>query len=119
MDILAENSLFFMPLLVGSIFIITGFIMYKFPPKKINSLYGYRTTNSMKTQERWDFSQKYSSVLMLYCGLFLVLISFLGLFFELSKVKEVLMSMILIFLVIFAIIYKTETAIKQKFKNEK
>ncbi|MDA1027671.1 MAG: SdpI family protein [Bacteroidetes bacterium] len=34
------------------------------PPKKINSLYGYRTKRSMASQEAWDFAQLYSGDLM-------------------------------------------------------
>lgn len=45
-----------------------------FPPKKINSLYGYRTANSMKNQLNWNFAQKYSSNLLLILLTFLLLI---------------------------------------------
>jgi len=47
-----DNPLFLIPSTSGLIFILAGFIMLKFPPKKINSLYGYRTSSSMKNQER-------------------------------------------------------------------
>ena len=33
---------------VGFIFMLMGIIMFKFPPKSINSLYGYRTASSMR-----------------------------------------------------------------------
>ncbi|PWB20750.1 hypothetical protein DCO46_20195 [Flavobacterium sp. HTF] len=36
-----------------------------FPPKSINSFYGYRTSNSMKSQAKWDFAQKFSATLSL------------------------------------------------------
>ena len=39
------------------------------PPKKINGLYGYRTTRSRKSQEAWDFAQRYSAKLMTMFGL--------------------------------------------------
>lgn len=50
------------------IVIIVLFIMMitkLFPPKNINSLYGYRTSNSMKNKLNWDFAQKYSTNLFL------------------------------------------------------
>ncbi|WJS95349.1 SdpI family protein [Flavobacterium johnsoniae] len=50
------------------IVIIVLFIMLitkVFPPKNINSLYGYRTSNSMKNKLNWDFAQKYSTNLFL------------------------------------------------------
>jgi len=113
-----NNTLFAMPLLVGVIFILTGFIMYKFPPKKINMLYGYRTTSSMKNQARWDFAQKYSSKLMIYCGLGLALSSIIGLLFKVSEGKGVFFSTILMIVTILILLYKTEKAIKLKFKDE-
>ena len=72
-----ENP-FTIPLLIcGMIFFVVGLLLLFFPPKKINSLYGYRTPNSMKSQERWDFSQKYSSNLMWKCGVGIALLSLL------------------------------------------
>lgn len=40
------------PMLLGTgvIFILMGLIMYIFPPKKINGLYGYRTSSSMESR---------------------------------------------------------------------
>ena len=114
----ADNSLFFMPLLVGSIFFVMGFIMYKFPPKEINYLYGYRTSNSMKSKERWDFAQVYSAKLMIYCGVFLMIFSGFGLVFHLPISRGVFVSSIAIFVSLGVLIYKTERAITQKFGKE-
>ena len=61
---------------VGIIFFIVGLIMNKFPPKSINSLYGYRTASSMQSQTKWDFAQKYSAKIMSFIGLGMFLISF-------------------------------------------
>lgn len=69
-----EYSLHFPLALVGVIFILVGIIMLLFPPKKINFLYGYRTNLSMKTQENWDYSQKYSAKLIMVLGGFLILL---------------------------------------------
>ena len=52
-----------MLLLVGIVFILAGSIMYVFPPKKINSFYGYRTASSMQSQQKWNFAQTYSAKL--------------------------------------------------------
>src|SRR5690554_3098253 len=65
-----------MLLLSGLTFIIAGGIMYFFPPKKVNSLYGYRTARSMKNQKNWDFAQKYSAKIMAFIGFGMVIISF-------------------------------------------
>ncbi len=64
-----------MLLLVGIIFMLAGAIMYVFPPKKINGLYGYRTQMSMQSQEKWDFAQTYSAKIMMLTGFIFTLIS--------------------------------------------
>lgn len=110
-----RNALFTMPLMVGSIFVVVGFIMLKFPPKKINMLYGYRTALSMKNQEHWRFSQKYSAVLMIYGGFGLMLSSIVGLIFNVNERTGVFISMAMIICVVILFIYRTEQAIKKHF----
>ena len=44
--------------LSGGIFYLAALVLSKFPLKKINYFYGYRTKASMKSQESWNFSQK-------------------------------------------------------------
>lgn len=56
-------------LMVGPIFIVCGFILMRFPPKTINSLYGYRTSFSMKNQDTWDVAQKYGGYSMIVLGI--------------------------------------------------
>ena len=43
---------------------VVGVVFWMYPPKKINEFYGYRTTRSRKSQEAWDFAQRYSAKLM-------------------------------------------------------
>ncbi|MBL7973978.1 MAG: SdpI family protein [Candidatus Kapabacteria bacterium] len=57
-----------LPALPGVIFIVTGYITLKFPPKSVNWWYGYRTTNSMRSQEIWEYAQHYSSVEFMRLG---------------------------------------------------
>ncbi len=113
-----QNSLFFMPLLVGSVFIIAGYLTLKFPPKEVNYLYGYRTKSSMKNKEHWDFAQVYSGKLMIFCGLGLLLLAVFGLLFEISVGKGVFISVLCIIIAVIVLYIKTEKAIKQNFKNE-
>lgn len=51
------------------IFLVVGIVFWMCPPKKINEFYGYRTTRSRKSQEAWDFAQRYSAKLMTVLGL--------------------------------------------------
>jgi uncharacterized membrane protein len=61
------------PHLIGVIFLLAGLIQKRFPPKEINSLYGYRTTLSMKNQQNWDEGNRYSTALIIKCGWVLVI----------------------------------------------
>ena len=48
---------------------VGGVVFWMYPPKKINGFYGYRTTRSRKSQEAWDFAQRYSAKMMTMLGL--------------------------------------------------
>jgi uncharacterized membrane protein len=111
------ENLFFMPFLIGIIFSNTALIMYRFPVKKINYLFGYRTKNSMKNQQIWNFSQKFSSIKMLQSGLFLVVFSFLGMVFHPDEKVQLIVGIGLSILVCVFLFYTTEKAIKKNFPN--
>jgi uncharacterized membrane protein len=49
-------------LMTGVIFVGMAELTRRFPPSKINHLYGYRTKASMTSQERWDFAQQAASL---------------------------------------------------------
>jgi len=114
MNFLVENLLF-TSFLSGIIFIITGFVMFKFPPKNINMLYGYRTTRSMKNQEQWDFSQKYSAKLLIFCGVFLILTSNISLIITINNKAKLFISLALIFGSVIFLLFKTENELKKRF----
>lgn len=111
------ENIYFMPFFVGVIFVIAALTMHYFPPKKINYLYGYRTNLSMKNQEIWDFSQKYSSLKMLQSGLFLLASSFLGTVFQLEENQQLLFGIILSVAACVYLLFTTEKAIKKNFPN--
>lgn len=77
-----DSALFLIPILTGIIFTIAGFVMLKYPPKTINSLYGYRTSSSMSNQETWDFAQLYSAKQMIKLGVLLAFCSLIGLYYH-------------------------------------
>ena len=113
-----DNQLFLIPILTGPVFVIAGIIMVKFPPKKINSLYGYRTFSSMKSQDRWDFSQKYSARELIKFGFFLTLSSLIGLVFDLSENIGILIGLGFMLIAIISLIVKIENAIKLRFGKD-
>ncbi|MFP5528620.1 SdpI family protein [Peptococcus simiae] len=59
------------------ILLVFGFFFYKYPPQKINNLYGYRTTQSKKSQEAWAFAQVHSAKALIRYSLAALAISLL------------------------------------------
>jgi uncharacterized membrane protein len=60
------------PQLIGLICLIMGMIQKRFPPKHINSSYGYRMPSSMKNQQTWDEANSFSARYMIKLGLTLI-----------------------------------------------
>ena len=60
-------------LIVGIVVTVIAVVFKKFPPKKINMWYGYRSETSVESQEAWDAGQKYSSKLMIIEGILLMI----------------------------------------------
>ena len=119
MNLTFDNPLFLIPSTSGLIFMLAGFIMLKFPPKKINSLYGYRTNSSMKNKERWDFSQKYSAIEMIKLAGILTLSSIIGLIYNPDGKLGMFLGLGLMILMVVFLLIRVENAIKNKFRNEK
>lgn len=107
------NYVYQLPIMIGSLYVIISLITIVFPPKKINSWYGYRTPASMKSEEKWNFAQKYSSYLMLKTGFILLLISFLKTI--LNNNFEGVINLTILFVSVVIVFFKTEKAIKRNF----
>ncbi len=116
MDI--TNDLFIIGISFGFISLIAGFIMLKHSPKNINSLYGYRTKNSMKSKEAWDFAQVYSAKLMIKEGLVFILLGVLGLFLDLSQTLNLVIGLGTLLIFCVYLICNTEKKLKQKFESD-
>ena len=67
-----------MNLLIPATMIGFGRMMEKKPPREINSIYGYRTKRSMKSQDTWDFAHEYCGRLWVKAGWALVPLAVLG-----------------------------------------
>ena len=73
-------------LLIPIIMILVGLVFKFKPPSKINNIYGYRTTRSMKSQKTWDYAQNRIGVLWLYMGVILYSVIIISmLFLPISK----------------------------------
>jgi uncharacterized membrane protein len=61
MQDLSGNEIYILPLIVGLVTMLVSWITLRYPPKKINIIYGYRTVRSMRSQEQWDKAQRLAS----------------------------------------------------------
>ena len=102
----------------GLIFYIVGRIMLAYPPKKISHLYGYRTPGSMKSQERWDFAQAYSSRLIVNLGAVLVVLGSLSLFFDIPEEAGAIVATGMVVAAAVFLIVRTETELNRQFTDE-
>lgn len=114
MENLALGPFLLLDALTGVVFLLLGWVLYKYPPKEINSRYGYRTSKSMKSQQAWDFAQKYSGKLMIKAGAFLLVVGVLGYFFiPISFTWEIFVSILAFTLAVLALFYFTEKELHQ------
>ncbi len=56
-------------LLLPTMLVGFGAVFRTHPPKTVNMAYGYRTSRSMKSQESWDFANRYWGNLVFRAGL--------------------------------------------------
>lgn len=107
------NEMLTAHLITGPVLLAVSLIMKLWPPKKINSFYGYRTPRSMKSKPAWDEANTYSAELMLWAGISTLLVQAI-LFFTIGGHESLLISLgyYLVFIVIS--IFLTEKRLKQK-----
>jgi uncharacterized membrane protein len=99
----------------GVLFVIS-ILFWKFPPKKINSLYGYRTPKAMQNQQIWNFANTtFNQSFLKYSGF-----SLLGALVLASFSIKVLTwePMLLVILSIIVSVIKTEREINDNFTDE-
>jgi len=114
MENLFENTIG-QSMLCGAIFIIAAAVLYLFPPKKINYIYGYRTASSMKSQDRWDFSQKHGAKQLALGGVLMVIISFAGKIYPVPNDYQTAAGIAITLAVVAYVLLSTERAIKKRF----
>ncbi len=107
-----ENPLFVTLSITGIAIILTAIIMTIFPPKKINSFYGFRTNRSMKNQENWDFAQQHFSRQLIFAGLITIFVSFTGLLLNSTATYWMIIALIILVLILLFFTLKTENALK-------
>jgi uncharacterized membrane protein len=106
----------------GLVFLLTGRIMQRRPPRWPNYFYGYRTPTSLKTRETFDAANKYSSALMIKYGTALTVFGLVTALFFNERYWLVFLSACMgaVLICAIAILVKTEKYLSAHFdKNGK
>ena len=89
-------------------------IISLFPPKSINSLYGYRTKRSMADESQWREGNRFSALLMILFGLISAAAGFAGsLLIRLTQPFALIVQAVLLIAISVLIIVLTERRLKQ------
>ena len=99
----------------GLIFYVAGYIQFKYPPKKINFLYGYRTTTSIRSQEIWDFSQTLSAKKIQQLGVYLFFGGILAYFINIDHFFAMWIGISLVTGSPVLLIFQVEKELKRRF----
>lgn len=72
-----------------------GFGKYfmKKAPKEINSVFGYRTSMSMKNKDTWEFAHKYCGKVWYVCGMVMLPITVIFMLLVIGKSEDCVGSM--------------------------
>jgi len=103
--------------IIGIIIFVAGFVLRFAPPKKINGLYGYRTSASMRSKEAWDFAQTYSGKLLMMAAL-IYFISYFVLNAVLKPGPDMAAAIFLPLMILCFgfVIWKVEQELKKRFR---
>lgn len=75
--------------LLPVVMICFGKLFQKFPPKTINPVFGYRTKMSMKNRDTWQFAHQYCGKVWRLCGVILLPLSMIPMFFVMGQNEEI------------------------------
>ncbi|MFT5762177.1 MAG: putative membrane protein [Polaribacter sp.] len=101
---------------VNGLLFFFSIVFYFFPPKKINSWYGYRTNKSMKNEEVWHFANTFfNKTLLQYAAISFV--AALLLVFIIS-VKTTWQPMVILLLTLAVSVIKTEQVLSRNFDSD-
>ena len=107
-------------LLVPLIMLFFGLYFKNKSPKEINSLFGYRTTMSMKNKDTWEFAHHYCGRLWLVLGMIMLPLSVIPMLFFINQDIDVvgiaggIIEGIQVVVLLISI-YPTEKALKKTF----
>ena len=113
---MAANEQLIVALGYCALLFILALVFQKFPPKKINWVYGYRTKRSMKNETIWKAANTYSLNLMLkFCVLSFLIPAFL---YFLYDPYLLIITIILHTLLILSVFLYTEMYLEKHFNSD-
>ncbi len=101
---------------VNGLLFLFSVIFYFFPPKKINSLYGYRTNKSMKNEEVWHFANTFFNKTLLQYAAISFVAALVLVFLISAEITWQPMAVLLLTLAVSVI--KTEQVLFQNFDSD-
>ena len=99
----------------GLIFYVVGYIQFKYPPKKINHFYGYRTRTSMQSQEVWNYAQTFSAKKIQQLGVYSFFGGILAYFVNIDQFYGMWIGISLVTVLFILLISKIEKELKRRF----
>ncbi len=106
---------FLLHLFLGPFLLAVALIFKRFPPKRINRVYGYRTRRSRASQAAWDLANRYSANCLVVGSLAMVGVQIL-LVLLLEPETSLLTALVLVCIVPVGIIPVVERKLKNKFE---
>lgn len=109
------NELTFFFLLVGAIFMASGWILQCFPPKANNPWYGYRTEASRRSPEAWTFAQQYAARMMQRLGVAYVVGAALALSFPAQVQWTIVLGLVVFVIALVVVLIHIERTVRKQF----
>jgi uncharacterized membrane protein len=110
-------------LIIPIMMLFFGIIFKNQGPKKINGIYGYRTSMSMKNKETWDFAHRYCGRLWTKLGIITlfvsIIISLITLNFD-EKIQGIVVAVVVTIqtIILIASIFPVEKELKKNFDKD-
>ena len=108
----------FVILIVSAIlFAILSLITLKWPPKKINDIYGYRTRRAKINQELWDYAQAEGTRAMFIASILMVLVSLIFLVLPSDETKGAIAATVIVVLMSLLPLLLVERKLKRRLEK--
>ena len=110
-------------LLIPLMMLFIGNRFIKHEPQKINMIYGYRTSMSMKNNDTWEFAHRHCGRIWKWIGIVMLPLSVIPLLFVIGKSEDIVGRIFTIIetlqtIVIIISIFPTEIALRKNFDSD-